>query len=126
MITFICLLWVGTRLNAACWYYVILGIGITFRLLSSLKDAELNKKIKGALQESQRSPIITYPIDGGTIPHQIQELQEACKPLIAYLQNNSDPYTEICISQEGIKTKQTVIGIPSEKAVNLEVNCPFH
>ena len=54
---------------------------------------------------------------------QMEDLRELCKPLIEYLHCKYEPYTEICISSEGIKVKQTVIGIPDEKAVNDKANC---
>ena len=43
-----------------------------------------------------------------------------------YLRSHSDPYTEICISEDGIEVKQIIAGISNEKAVNYKANCQIH
>lgn len=46
MITFICLWWIGFKLTAPDWYYVISVIGLAVRLFNSIRDAKRNRKIK--------------------------------------------------------------------------------
>lgn len=50
MISFICLWWIGTRLNAGYWYYVLLVIRFVTQLFNSIREAELNQKIKEHLK----------------------------------------------------------------------------
>lgn len=40
-----------------------------------------------------------------------KKIEELSKPLTELLIKECDPYTEICISQDSIKVKQTIAGI---------------
>ena len=51
---------------------------------------------------------------------ELEKLKELCTPVMKYLRSNSDPYTEICISEDGIKVKQIIVGISNEKSTNIE------
>lgn len=45
MISFICLVWVGFRLNAPTWYFVLLGFGILIDTLDlGIELGEIGKK----------------------------------------------------------------------------------
>ena len=43
----------------------------------------------------------------------IKELEVLCKPIVEYLKENYDPYTNIIISDSNIRVTQDVIGIPN-------------
>ena len=46
----ICLIWIGVKLNAPFWYYVVLGIGAGLGLIDSVKQVSLNREIKDHLE----------------------------------------------------------------------------
>lgn len=46
MTTIICLIWIGIKLNAPFWYYIVLGIGVGMGLIDSVKQVSLNRKMK--------------------------------------------------------------------------------
>ncbi|MBQ7067013.1 MAG: hypothetical protein IJN92_09375 [Lachnospiraceae bacterium] len=50
----------------------------------------------------------------------VEEIKELCAPVINYLRDNYDPYTEISITNDGIRVKQTILGIPDDRAGNQE------
>lgn len=43
---------------------------------------------------------------------EIDKINKISEPLRKYLEENHDPYTEIVVSQDGVKVVKTVIGIP--------------
>lgn len=51
MTTTICLIWIGIKLNAPFWYYIVLGIGVGMGLIDSVKQVSLNRKMKDHLDE---------------------------------------------------------------------------
>lgn len=50
MVGMICLTWIGLKLNAPFWYYIVLGIGTGMGLIDSVKQASLNREIKDHLR----------------------------------------------------------------------------
>ena len=49
MMTVICLWWIGCQLSAPVWYYILLGVGIVFRLLDAIRTVKERKKIRHLL-----------------------------------------------------------------------------
>lgn len=49
----ICLIWIGVKLNAPFWYYVVLGIGAGLGLIDSVKQVSLNREIKDHLNRKE-------------------------------------------------------------------------
>lgn len=47
----------------------------------------------------------------------MEELEKVCQPLVKYLKDNYDPYTEIAITMDSITVKRDVEGIPVNKKV---------
>lgn len=48
----------------------------------------------------------------------MKTIMEMCNPLIGYLKAQCDPYTEILVTQDGVKVKQTIMGMPEKEAAN--------
>lgn len=42
----ICFIWIGIKLNAPFWYYIVLGIGVGMGFVDSVKQVSLNRKMK--------------------------------------------------------------------------------
>ena len=49
----------------------------------------------------------------------IKELEILCKPIVEYLKEYNDPYTNIIITDSNIRVTRDVIGIPNN-ASNIE------
>lgn len=45
----------------------------------------------------------------------MNELEKLCLPLISYLKENHNPYTEIVIKMDSVEVKQNIDGIPINK-----------
>lgn len=46
MITAICLWWIGFKMSAPVWYYVLLVIGLVFRFMDAVRTTKECKKIR--------------------------------------------------------------------------------
>ena len=44
MITTICLWWVGIKMGAPIWYYILLSIGLIVRFIDAVKTVKERKK----------------------------------------------------------------------------------
>lgn len=50
----------------------------------------------------------------------LNKLTDLCKPLVDYIKQNYDPYTEIVITDSFIKVKNTTMGIPIQTKTTIE------
>ena len=47
----------------------------------------------------------------------MDKLETLCQPLVEYLKENHNPYTEIVVTMDSITVKQRTLGIPLKKQV---------
>ena len=50
VITTICFWWVGVRMNAPIWYFVILIVGLAIRFVNSVRDVRKDREARERLK----------------------------------------------------------------------------
>lgn len=53
----------------------------------------------------------------------ISEIDEPCKLLQKYLEENHHPYTEISITADEVRLKETIAGIPRKRQPAKDASC---
>lgn len=94
----------------------------TEETLQSIDDT-LKRIVKILLDQTPQTTVpIVFPdrgiedlVDGHLECMEISVLSEICMPVVKYLKKNSDPYTEVHISVDGIKVTSVKCGIPLNK-----------
>ena len=46
---------------------------------------------------------------------EVEELKALCQPVVDWLENNRDPYTQVQITSDNIELVQKIVGIPLKK-----------
>lgn len=51
MLLYICFLWIGIKLSAPWWYFVVIVVSFVLNLILNINEAKIKQKIKEHLME---------------------------------------------------------------------------